>query len=196
MRLDEMTWKQAEEYFRGDVLAVLPVGSVEQHGPLGPLGTDYLIPEELARRLAKRSDVLVLPAMPYGVCPHHLSFPGTIDIGYEALFAVLEGIAASLMTHGVRRFLILNGHGGNSPAIERAALNIYRRGGLSAIIDWWSLAPQLNPAWQGGHGAGQEASAIMAFRPGLVDKGRLFAGEIRGQARRIAAAQRNGPGRP
>jgi creatinine amidohydrolase len=177
MRLDEMTWKQAEQYFAGDVLAVLPVGSVEQHGPIGPLGTDYLIPAELARRLEERLDVLVLPAMPYGVSPYHMSFPGTVNIGHDTLRAVVANITSSLMLHGVRRFLILNGHGGNTPAIEAVCLDVYRRGGLTALVEWWSLAPQLNPAWLGGHGDGQEASAIMAAYPGLVDKGNLFAGE-------------------
>lgn len=178
MRLDKMTWKQAEEYFQGDVLAVLPVGSVEQHGPIGPMGTDYLIPEELARRLDERLDVLVLPAMPYGVSPHHMNFPGTVNIGHDALRAVVANIAASLMAHGVRRFLILNGHGGNTPALEAICLEIYQRGGLAALVEWWSLAPQLNPAWLGGHGDGQEASAMMAIYPDWVDKSNLFPGEV------------------
>lgn len=178
MRLDWMTWKQAEQYFTGDVLAILPVGSVEQHGPLGPLGTDYLIPEEIAKRLEQRQDVLVLPAMPFGVCPHHMSFPGTINIGHETLLAVMNSVATSLLDHGVKRFLLLNGHGGNTPALETVCANVYRRRGLAALIDWWSLAPQLNNAWLGGHGAGQEASAIMAFRPELVQMKNYYPTEV------------------
>lgn len=178
MRLDRMTWKQAEEYFNDKVLAVLPVGSVEQHGPIGPLGTDYIIPEYLAQRLEQKLDVLVLPAVSYGVCPHHMSFPGTINIGHEALLAIVTNITASLMQHGIKRFLIINGHGGNSPALETACLKVYKQGGLAAIVDWWSLAPQLNPSWLGGHGDGQEASAMMAIRPDWVDKNNLFTGRI------------------
>lgn len=178
MRLDKLTWKQAENYFKGDVLAVLPVGSVEQHGPLGPLGTDYFIPEEIARLIDERLDVLVLPALPYGVAPHHMSFPGTINVGHDALREVVGNIVSSLMAHGVRRFLILNGHGGNSPALESVCLELYKKGGLAAIIDWWMLAPQLNPSWLGGHGDGLEASVMMAIRPEWVDKQNLFPGEV------------------
>lgn len=178
MRLDKMTWKQAEKLFDDKVLAVLPVGSVEQHGPIGPLGTDYLIPEYLAQQLEQRVDVLVLPAIPYGVCPHHMSFPGTINIGHEALLAVITNITASLMQHGIKRFLIINGHGGNSQALETAGLQIYKKGGIAALIDWWSLAPELNPSWLGGHGDGQEASAMMVIKPDWVDKDNLFAGRI------------------
>lgn len=178
MRLDYLTWKKAEEYFNEDIIAVLPVGSVEQHGPIGPLGTDYIIPQEIARRLEEKTNIMVLPAMPYGVSPHHMSFPGTINIGHEVLQAVVSNIVESLMQHGVKRFLFLNGHGGNSPALEAVSLTIYHKGGIAALIDWWSLAPQLNKAWLGGHGAGQEASVIMAIKPELINLADAFPSAI------------------
>lgn len=179
MRLDKLTWKQAEAAVGEDATVLLPVGSIEQHGPLGPLGTDYIIPEEIARRLADQPGLLVLPALPYGVCPGHLEFPGTIDIGHDAFRAVVVNIALSLMEHGVRKFIFLNGHGGNTAPLGEAGLAVYQNGGLAAIIDWWSLAPQLNPSWLGGHGAGQETSVMMAIKPEWVDKSLYFPAEIR-----------------
>ena len=179
MRLDRLTWKQAEKLIGEEVTVLLPVGSIEQHGPLGPLGTDYLIPEEIARRLEDQPSLLVLPVLPYGVCPGQVSFPGTIDIGHDAFRTAVANIALSLMKHGIRKFVFLNGHGGNTAPLGEVGLTVYQHGGLAAIIDWWSLAPQLNPAWLGGHGAGQETSAMMAIKPDWVDKSLYFPTEIR-----------------
>ncbi len=175
-----MTWKQAEERLKMHPVALLPLGSVEQHGPIGPLGTDFLIPEAFAQKIEGRmsENVLVLPCIPYGVCPYHMAFPGTVDIGTDALTLVLRRITEAMMQHGVRKFFFLNGHGGNGPALDSAALTIYRAGGLAAIADWWSIAGQLNEEWIGGHGMGQEASMMMAIRPQTVDLNANFRGRL------------------
>ena len=171
MQLAHMTWKQAEKAINENTLVVLPLGSIEQHGPSGPLGTDWLVPANLAERMEKEVDCLVLPALPYGICPYHMKFPGTINIGYDALYATITSILNSMMHHGARRFIIMNGHGGNSPAIERACFNVYDRGGVTAQIDWWTLAADLNPEYKGGHGDGQEVSAMLSILPESVDLG-------------------------
>lgn len=168
MQLKSLSWKKADEYFKTHDLAIIPVGSVENHGTQSPLGTDYIIPEKLASMIEKEADVLVLPAMPYGVCPHHKSFPGTINIGHDALVMVMRNIAFSLFDHGIRKFVFLNGHGGNDPALDAVSLEIYHKGGIAAVVDWWSLAPQLNKEWLGGHGGGQETSVMMAIHPDWV----------------------------
>ena len=99
MYLAGLSWKKAERLLSDGTIAVMPLGSVEEHGPIGPLGTDYLIPEEFARRIEASfpNDVVVLPAMPYGYAPTLTSFPGTIDIGIETLTAVLNGIATGML---------------------------------------------------------------------------------------------------
>ena len=97
-----------------------------------------------------------------------MSFAGSIDIGYEGLHHLLHSITFSLMQHGARRFLILNGHGGNNPAIDKTALEIYHAGGVCASIDWWSLAGQLDSSLKGGHGDILETSAMMAVDPQAV----------------------------
>ncbi|HPQ37592.1 MAG TPA: creatininase family protein [Synergistaceae bacterium] len=180
MILSKMTWKDAEKTFGNSRVILLPIGSVEQHGPIGPLGTDYLIPREFAARLEERNpeDRILLPAVPYGVCPYHLGFPGTINIGDETLYAVIKGITRSLLQHGMKKFVFLNGHGGNGPALDKAALEVYQAGGLVAIVDWWVLAGQINPEWMGGHGAGQETSVMMAVDPSSVNKENCFPAEI------------------
>lgn len=169
MKLASLSWKQAEEYFKDNDIIMIPVGSVENHGTQGPLGTDFIIPSHLAEMIEEKTEILVAPTMPYGVCPHHKSYPGTINIGYEGLVNVMRGITSSLFNQGIKRFVFLNGHGGNNAALDTVGLEIYHEGGIVACIDWWSLAGQINPEWKGGHAGGQETSAILAIDDKLVD---------------------------
>lgn len=169
MYLRKLTTAQAEAAFQKDPIVVIPVGSTEQHGTQGALGTDFMVPTYLSDHIADMENVIVAPTVPYGVCPYHLSFAGSINIGYEGLYLVLRGIMDSLMQHGVRRFLILNGHGGNTPSIDRAALEVYHKGGVCASIDWWSLVAQLDSKFAGGHGDVLETSVMMAIEPEAVN---------------------------
>ena len=168
MYLGKMTTAQAKEAFKNDPIIVIPVGSTEQHGTQSALGTDYMVPSYLADHIEDVDNVIVAPTVPYGVCPYHLSFEGSINIGYEGLYLVLHGIMDSLMQHGVRRFVVLNGHGGNTPSIDRVALEVYHKGGVCASVDWWSLVAQLDDRFQGGHGDVLETSAMMAIDPESV----------------------------
>ncbi|MDR3231672.1 MAG: creatininase family protein [Synergistaceae bacterium] len=180
MYLASLSWSKAGQ-IRGDgVVAVLPLGSLEEHGPVGPLGTDYLVPERMAARIeAKMPErVLVLPTLPYGVTPALASFPGSVDVGYEALCAVLRGIVDAVLRCGVKRILFLNGHGGNAAAIDNAALYLYRKGGQAAEIDWWVLCAQLNDKWRCGHGGGIETAVVMAVKPEWVHLEDLFESDV------------------
>ena len=123
---------------------------------------------EIADKIADMDNVIIAPTMPYGVCPYHLSFAGTINIGYEGLYMVLHGIVDSLMSQGARRFVVLNGHGGNTPSIDKAALEVYHKGGMMASIDWWSVVAQLDSMFAGGHGDILETSVMMAIDPESV----------------------------
>ena len=168
MYLAKMTRAQAKEAFEKDPIIVIPVGSTEQHGTQGALGTDFMVPSYLADHVEDVDNVIVAPTVPYGVCPYHLSFEGSINIGYEGLYMVLHGIMDSLMQHGAKRFVVLNGHGGNTPSIDRAALEVYHKGGVCASVDWWSLVAQLDKKFDGGHGDVLETSAMMAIAPESV----------------------------
>lgn len=171
MKLAHLSWRKAEPVLNNpNTVVVIPIGSTEQHGPVGPLGTDWLIPEWITNEMEKRTDILVTPVIPFGVATHHTSFPGTIDMGLETLIAVMRGVFTNLAKHGARRFVVVNGHGGNDPAIEKAGLEIAREtGALVALLNWWSIAPQLNKAWTTGHGDAQEVAAMMHVHPELVD---------------------------
>lgn len=127
-----------------------------------------MVPSYLADHVEDVDNVIVAPTVPYGVCPYHLSFEGSINIGYEGLYMVLHGIMDSLMQHGAKRFVVLNGHGGNTPSIDRAALEVYHKGGVCASVDWWSLVAQLDKKFEGGHGDVLEISAMMAIAPESV----------------------------
>ena len=157
MYLAKMTTAQAKEAFEKDPIIVIPVGSTEQHGTQGALGTDFMVPSYLADHVEDVDNVIVAPTVPYGVCPYHLSFEGSINIGYEGLYMVLHGIMDSLMQHGAKRFVV-----------DRAALEVYHKGGVCASVDWWSLVAQLDKKFDGGHGDVLETSAMMAIAPESV----------------------------
>ena len=168
MRLEHMTWKQAEAYFKDHDTAIIPVGCIENHGSHLCLGTDYLIPSHIAETLDREVDAVLLPAVPYGIADHHFGFPGTISLGYDGLRLVMERITQCLYNYGVRKFIFLNGHGGNDPALLDVGLGLEDKGALTALINWWQLAGQLEPAWAGGHGGGEETAAILAINPDWV----------------------------
>ena len=169
MRLTNLTSRQAAEYFRQNDMVILSVGSVENHGSHNVLGVDTLIPEKLLTMIEERSDVLIAPGCPYGACDDLTGFAGTVSVGEECLYQFLGRIAEGLFRHGARKILFLNGHGGNTSSITRVCLDLEGMGGLGVMLNWWQLAGELNPAWKGGHGGGEETAAMMAVNPGLVD---------------------------
>lgn len=181
MYLGGLTWKKAQELrAKEGIVAILPLGSLEEHGPIGPLATDAIIPDAMAARIEARmpEGVLVLPTMPYGVTPALKGFPGTVDIGYDALCSVLKGCVDAVLSCGVRRLLFLNGHGGNIAAIDTASLYLYKQGGQAAEIDWWVLCGQMRQEWMCGHGGGIEAAVAMAVRPDWVHVEDCFESEV------------------
>lgn len=105
MQLAHLTWHQAEPILRRpDTIVAIPVGSTEQHGPIGPLGTDWLIPEWITKEMEKHVDLLVAPVLPFSVATHHTSFPGTIDLGLDTMTNVMRGVFESLARHGGESF--------------------------------------------------------------------------------------------
>ncbi len=119
MRLSNLTWPKAEEYFRAHDTVLIGIGSIECHGRHMPLGTDTLIPDFLLDKIEQKSDVLICPTIPYGATESLCDYPGTINLGTELLYQVLGRVCDSLFQHGARRFVILNGHGGGE---ETAAI--------------------------------------------------------------------------
>ena len=170
MFLARMNYRQVEEYLKTKDTIIIPVGSIENHGLHMPLGTDFLIPDEIARLLDQRSDIVIAPTVNYGATDDLAGFAGTVSIGTEGLIGLLRAICDQLYRHGFRHFMILNGHGGNTAAIQTVGAHLYRRGAYLANLNWWLMAGQINKEWAGGHGGGEETAAVMAVDENLIKK--------------------------
>jgi creatinine amidohydrolase len=179
MRWEELSAPEIAALDRDRTIVVLPLGSVEQHGRHMPVGTDmllsYTVSLAVAERLAGR--VAVLPPPWYGFSAHHMRFPGTVTLRLETLMSVVEDIAASLVAHGFRRILIVNGHGGNNGAIDVLASELgYRHYGKARIaaLTYFQLArdaiAELRRSAPGGmgHACEFETSMMMHLRADLV----------------------------
>ena len=113
MRIADLNWLQVEGYLAHDDRIVVPIGSTEQHAYLS-LATDVILAERVSIEAAEPLGVPVLPVLPFGVAPGFLAYPGTVSLRLETLVALLDDVLDSLYSHGFRRFLVVNGHGGNS----------------------------------------------------------------------------------
>lgn len=133
-RLAEMTWRQAESALSTAQLAILPTGSIEQHGPHMALETDIAVGEALAVRIADDlGDLAVLcPRIDYGLSEHHMHFPGTITLRPETFTSLLMDVVSSLAHWGIRRVLVVNGHGGNIDALRLVSRRA--RGELGCLV--------------------------------------------------------------
>jgi len=139
------TWPELSEVAKKQPVVILPIGSVEDHGPHLPLDTDNFLIWSICEAAAERAtgEILLLPQMPYGFETHHMDFPGTIDIGMEHLLNFVLDITKSVARHGFQRILIADGHGSNMPILELVARRtILETDSLCATFIWPSLAIQ------------------------------------------------------
>ena len=115
MKITEMHWQQVEDYLKTDDLAILPLGSTEQHAYLS-LSVDSILAERVALEAAAPLGAPVFPVLAYGVTPYFLAYPGSISIRVETYVRMIRDILDSMKAQGFRRIFMVNGHGGNSPA--------------------------------------------------------------------------------
>lgn len=172
MFLERSTWPAVQRYFAdGNDLVILAVGSTEEHGRHNPLGTDTLAPNFLLDKIdaADHDHVLIAPTIPYGAADDLLGYPGSLSIGYGLLYQIVKRLTDQLFDYGARRFVLLNGHGPNIKPLSQVGEELDRRGARCALMNWWLMAGEINPEWAGGHGAGEETSAMLAVDPSLVD---------------------------
>lgn len=181
--LGELTWLRAKERLAEVDLAILPVGSIEQHGPHLPLDTDAFDANYLAYQVANLcSDPkpLVLPLIPYGVSYHHEDFSGTISVSPDTLSRLVYEVGMGCARSGIRKLVIINAHGGNVPALQFASQMINRdahiftcvESGETSEADIHSMTETPNDV----HAGEVETSTALASRPSLVrlEKARKF----------------------
>ncbi|WP_445257912.1 mycofactocin biosynthesis peptidyl-dipeptidase MftE [Nocardioides aurantiacus] len=167
LRLADLTWPELPP----SATVVVPVGSLEQHGPHLPLETDALVAEAVAGRAAAalgRDDVVVAPVLAYGASGEHQHFPGTASIGTAALRLVLVELVRSLRTWAARVVLV-NGHGGNLDAVRGATDQLVHEGHDVAWVPCAAVGSDL-------HAGRTETSLLLHLRPDLVRLDRVVAG--------------------
>ncbi|MFQ5755389.1 MAG: creatininase family protein [Acidiferrobacterales bacterium] len=185
MLLQLCTWQEVEAYLQRSTGIIIPIGSTEQHGPTGLIGTDAICPEAIARGVAEETDALVAPTINIGMAQHHLGFAGSITLRPGTLLAVVRDIVDSLTRHGFDRFYFLNGHGGNIATVTAAFSEIYAQCSLGTappdrlpvrckLANWWmgaqvkKLSQSLFGDAEGSHATPAEVSLSYFAYPNAV----------------------------
>jgi creatinine amidohydrolase len=153
-------------------MAIIPFGSIEQHGPHLPNGTDTIASEVICEALAAQLDALYVPFGPYGVTPIHAGHPGTINLRRSTFEALLNDVCEDLVSMGVDRFVFVNWHEGNIASMDGVATDLQdRHPGVYVATSHACYIAQRVYAATGGeltHGGGIEVLAVMARDPDLV----------------------------
>ena len=172
MKLAERTWTDVEAD-DADV-AVLPVGSTEQHGPHAPLGTDFFLAETIADRAVSRTaqNAVVLPPLPFGIAEEHRAFAGTLWLSPSTFRTIIHELITSLAHHGIDHVVIVNGHGGNTTALDEICARITRDDLATVIPFTWFNAIDFEGQTMG-HAGPIETAALLAVYPSLVHDDRL-----------------------
>ncbi len=185
MQLHQSTWAEVEAYLEGSKGIVVPIGSTEQHGPNGLLGTDAICPEVIAKHAGDESGILVGPTFNVGIAQHHMGFKGTLTLRPSTMIAAMYDWVASLRRHGFESIYWLNGHGGNIATINAAFAEIYSDGSLELdgsnavplklkLMNWWELpgimklCEKMYPKGHGSHATPSEVSVTYYAYPDAV----------------------------
>ncbi len=186
--LEEMTWPEAKEALAQAKLALVPVGSLEQHGPHLAMSADAVSAYDFSRLLAERvyPRAVVTAPISFGVSSHHMDFPGTVTLRPETLVAIAVDIGVSLKHHGLSHVLFVNGHGGNRDALGVATTNLRFDHGVKAGHVLWELLARgealsgLSTGWLG-HSCEIEVSVMMHLRGDRVRTEALVEGKPTGR---------------
>tara|TARA_Y100001968_G_scaffold136503_1_gene124553 strand:+ start:7043 stop:7843 length:801 start_codon:yes stop_codon:yes gene_type:complete len=186
VRLDLCTWPEVEEYLAICKAIIVPIGSTEQHGPTGAIGTDAFTAEAIAIELARRTGVLVTPVQSFGMAEHHLGFPGTMSLRPSTLIQVIKDLVLSLAKNGFEKIYFVNGHGGNIATVKSAFHEVYSSAlnqkitsasSLRCKIASWFLfkevsnyANNLYGNLEGQHATPSEISLTLYLHPTLMKK--------------------------
>jgi len=180
MLFEHLTSPDVKEASEKGLVAILPVGSVEVHGPHMPTGTDSLIVYNVAKMAAEKEEAVVLPPLYYAYVPENKHFPGTISLTAKTLLTVLEEACDEIARNGFRKILILNGHGGNNEILRvflRDSLTKKRDYMLYAMINPWAPLTELVSELTGGRNVGHacevETSVGLFFFEDLIKMERV-----------------------
>ncbi len=175
--LAEMTNPEVQEFLKEHDTVIVPVGSMEQHGPAGPISTDILIPQEIARRIAPQIGAVVAPPLSYALSYPHRGFTSEFSLSIDTFMAVIEDLCVAFAEAGFGRIIFLNGHFDNTFAIAygcaKAAEGLSE--GVRAFpVNYWDGLPPEQAAdyislTKGMHANEGEISAVLAINPDLVD---------------------------
>ena len=150
MLLHQQTWSDVEAYLKKSTGIVIPIGSTEQHGPNGLIGTDAICAEVIGKGIGETAGALVAPTISVGMAQHHMAFPGSMTLRPTTLIAVLRDTVASLARHGFTRFYFINGHGGNIATVTAAFSEIYAESSLHPAGNAPSIKCKLRNWWESG----------------------------------------------
>jgi creatinine amidohydrolase len=184
IRLQLRTWPEVEHYLQSCRGVIVPLGSTEQHGPTGAIGTDALTAEAVALEVGQRCGVLVSPAQNFGMAEHHLGFTGTVSLQPATLMALLHDVVLSLARHGFERIYVINGHGGNIATCRAAFSQAYATATARQLpgaerlrcrlANWFTAAPVMQLARElygereGHHATPSEIALTLHLEPSLI----------------------------
>jgi creatinine amidohydrolase len=185
MLLQHQTWQEVERYLARSTGIILPIGSTEQHGPNGLIGTDAICAEVIARGVGEAADALVGPTIGVGMAVHHMGFAGSMTVRPSTLIAIIHDYVLSLTRHGFRSFFFINGHGGNIATVQAAFYEIYAafEGAIGTrrddelrcrLANWWDgsvmhdLAKELFGDNEGSHATASEVALTQYALPNTV----------------------------
>ena len=186
MQLALSTSAQVEHYLQRSKSIVIPLGSTEQHGPIGLIGTDTVCAQTIAAQLGKHSGVLVAPALSLTVAQFNRGFAGTLTVRASTMLALILDVLHSLADQGFQRIYLLNGHGANIAVARAACQDFYlERGRMTGAVprcrlrSWWEYpeVDRLRRAWYGSleglHATPSEVAIVMAAEPEHSARARL-----------------------
>ena len=180
MQLALSTWQEIEDYLKRSTAIIIPIGSTEQHGPNGLIGTDSICPTTIAAGIAVQEEILVAPTISYGMSQHHMAFAGSATLKHSTLMAVVTDLVNSFRQHGFTHFYFLNGHGGNIAPVTSAFSEIYahqaddRKPPRCRLANWWrdpaiaALAGELYGDAEGYHATVSEVALSFYAHPESV----------------------------
>ncbi|MFC6719603.1 creatininase family protein [Natrialbaceae archaeon GCM10025810] len=184
MHLAERTWPELGDYFESESLALVPLGSTEQHGPHLPEGTDHYIAQALAREAADRTGYLCTPTITVGVSDHHRQFHGTMWVEPEIFRDYVESLSRSLCSHGIDRIVYVNAHGGNVAHLREVGRRLHRDEVAYALEWMWdeSIPTLVNDLFEqnGPHAGPKETAMIQHIAGELVREEELEAAHENG----------------